>query len=281
MASPRSARVWSAVSSSRARSAWGARSRSVVLPRRRIHGSGRRGRHGGGAVLRPAAPARDGALSAREPTSRGCGEDDGGGSARHRGAGREQAAGGRRSGHTPGTPGARCQPSTRRRRCVRSLDRRADDLGTEPVPDIIEGPSELAVTIADQDRAAVASSSRVAARLRACWATQAPVGLAVTPARCTRRVRSWMKNSTYSRCRNTVSTVRKSQARMPAACWRRNARQVGDAAARRGAGWRPLGRAGPLAMELAETRQPSRSSSPRMRWSPHRGFSLASATVRA
>jgi hypothetical protein len=62
-----------------------------------------------------------------------------------------------------------------------------------------------------------------------------------------------------------VSTVRKSQARMPAACWRRNDRQVGDAAARRGAGWRPLARR-TLAMELAETRRPSRSSSPRMRW---------------
>jgi hypothetical protein len=67
-------------------------------------------------------------------------------------------------------------------------------------------------------------------------------GWAVTPASCTRRVCSCMKNSTYSRCRNTVSTVRKSQARMPAACWRRNDRQVGDAAARRGAGWRPLAR---------------------------------------
>ena len=47
-----------------------------------------------------------------------------------------------------------------------------------------------------------------------------------------------MKNSTYSRCSHTVSTVKKSQARIPAACWRRNARQV--VAARRGAGIQPV-----------------------------------------
>jgi hypothetical protein len=34
---------------------------------------------------------------------------------------------------------------------VRSLDRREDDLGAEPVPDVIEGPGELAVTVADQE----------------------------------------------------------------------------------------------------------------------------------
>ena len=33
-----------------------------------------------------------------------------------------------------------------------------------------------------RNRTAVASSSRVARRLRACWATHGPVGLAVTPA---------------------------------------------------------------------------------------------------
>jgi hypothetical protein len=88
---------------------------------------------------------------------------------------------------------------------VGSLDRRANDLGTEPPPDIVEGPGELAVTVAEQEPPGEASSSSTATRLRACWATQAPVGLAVTPARCTRRSCSWMKNSRRS---NTVSTVR-------------------------------------------------------------------------
>jgi hypothetical protein len=45
-------------------------------------------------------------------------------------------------------------------------------------------------------RTAVASFSRVTRRLRACWATYAPVGLAVTPASCTRRLCSWMKHNT-------------------------------------------------------------------------------------
>src|SRR5215218_10682064 len=35
-----------------------------------------------------------------------------------------------------------------------------------------------------------------------------------------------MTNSTYTRRKKIVSTVKKSQARIPAACWRRNARQT-------------------------------------------------------
>jgi hypothetical protein len=48
-----------------------------------------------------------------------------------------------------------------------------------------------------------------------------------------------MKNSTYSRCSQTVSTVKKSHATIPAACWRRNVYQV-VAAARRRAGVQPM-----------------------------------------
>jgi drug/metabolite transporter (DMT)-like permease len=47
-----------------------------------------------------------------------------------------------------------------------------------------------------------------------------------------------MKNGTYSRRSQTVSTVKKSQAMIPAACWRRNARQVPFALG--GAGALPL-----------------------------------------
>ena len=46
------------------------------------------------------------------------------------------------------------------------------------------------------------------------------------PARCTRRVPCSMKNSTYRRRRNTVSTWKKSAARIVFACASRNARQV-------------------------------------------------------
>jgi hypothetical protein len=77
-------------------------------------------------------------------------------------------------------------------------------------------------------------SPSISRRLRACWVTQAPFGLAVTPARWTRRVSSSMKNSTYSRRSHTVSAVKKSQATISAAWWRRNARQV--VVVRRGAG---------------------------------------------
>jgi hypothetical protein len=39
--------------------------------------------------------------------------------------------------------------------------------------------------------------------------TQALFGFGVQPARCTRRLPSSMKKSTYNRCSHTVSTVKK------------------------------------------------------------------------
>jgi hypothetical protein len=72
-----------------------------------------------------------------------------------------------------------------------------------------------------------------------------------------------MKNSTYSRRSQTVSTVKKSQATIPAASWRRNALQ--DLAARRGAGFSPWRRS-VVRITVAERRTPSWSSSPWMRW---------------
>jgi hypothetical protein len=51
-----------------------------------------------------------------------------------------------------------------------------------------------------------------------------PVGWAVIPARCTRRVPCSTKNSTYRRRRNTVSTWKKSAARIVVAWASRNAR---------------------------------------------------------
>jgi hypothetical protein len=61
-------------------------------------------------------------------------------------------------------------------------------------------------------------SPSINSTLRVCWVAQWPSGWAVTPARWTRRVRSSMKNSTYSRRSQMVSTVKKSQATIPAAC---------------------------------------------------------------
>jgi hypothetical protein len=72
-----------------------------------------------------------------------------------------------------------------------------------------------------------------------------------------------MKNSTYSRRSQTVSAVKKSHATIPAACRRRNPRQV--VAIRRGAGSSPWQRS-VVRMAVAETRMPSRWSSPSIRW---------------
>ena len=71
---------------------------------------------------------------------------------------------------------------------VGRLDRRQDDLSAEPMPHLVEGSGELAGTVRIRNRMAVASSSSAETRLRACRATRAPVGLAVTPARWTRRL---------------------------------------------------------------------------------------------
>ena len=65
-------------------------------------------------------------------------------------------------------------------------------------------------------------------------ATQAPVGLGVTPRRWTRRVACSTTNSTYSRCSSRVSTQKKSMARMPRAWTRRNCRQLGPSRRRAG-----------------------------------------------
>src|ERR1019366_2429602 len=80
-------------------------------------------------------------------------------------------------------------------------------------------------------------SPRSMSRLRACCAVHAPVGLAVTPGMCTRRVSISITKKTYRRVRNTVSASRKSHDSISDACEVRNCRQVGDT--RRGAGLRP------------------------------------------
>jgi Transposase domain (DUF772) len=79
----------------RPRAPWGARSRSLVMLRVRIRGSGRPGHRGGGSAWRLAVPLWLGALTTRAPTGRGCGEDDGGCRAGGSCGGREGGDGGR------------------------------------------------------------------------------------------------------------------------------------------------------------------------------------------
>ena len=120
-------------------------------------------------------------------------------------------------------------------------------------------------------------SSRPRARLRACCTVHSPVGFAVMPPRCSRRVPCSMNTRTYHLLRSTVSACRKSTARIPAAWACRNCRQVGPE--RRGAGSMPA------ACRICQTVDgatvtPSLVSSPWMRRCPHRGFSFARRTTR-
>ena len=63
----------------------------------------------------------------------------------------------------------------------------------------------------------------------ACWVSQAPVGCAVTPRMCTRRLVCSMTKNAYSWRKVMVSRWKKSQARMACAWARRNSVQDGPA----------------------------------------------------
>ena len=134
---------------------------------------------------------------------------------------------------------------------VRGLDRGADDLGVDRAPEVIEGPRELAVAVADQEPDGGSLLIKRDTQVAGLLGDPSAGGVGGDTSEVDSSGVQLDENSTYSRCRNTVSTVRKSQATMPAACRRRNDRQVVEAG--RGAGWRPLARR-TLATELAETR---------------------------
>ena len=55
-------------------------------------------------------------------------------------------------------------------------------------------------------------SAKVHVSCRTCWVTHGALGFGVHPARCTRRLHNSMKNSTYTRWSQIVSTVKKSTA---------------------------------------------------------------------
>jgi hypothetical protein len=120
---------------------------------------------------------------------------------------------------------------------VRGLHRRQQHLGALGAEHIVEAAENFASWSRSTKRSRRPRSPSATSKLRACWVTQAPFGWAVTPARSTRRVSSSMKNNSYSRRSEMVSTVKKSQATIPAAWRRRNARHV--VVVRRGTGSSP------------------------------------------
>jgi hypothetical protein len=61
---------------------------------------------------------------------------------------------------------------------------------------LVEAGGQLRVSVQMRNVTACERSARTELRLRACWVTHAPTGLAVTPERRTRRVSISMNNNT-------------------------------------------------------------------------------------
>jgi hypothetical protein len=102
---------------------------------------------------------------------------------------------GRRSAASPGTRRGRSAPSARRTRSPWALS-----LGvTSTSPSARNTASKLRENLASRSRSTKRTcrppSPSTSSRLRACWATQAPLGLAVTPAKWPRLVSCSMKHS--------------------------------------------------------------------------------------
>lgn len=76
-----------------------------------------------------------------------------------------------------------------------------------------KGPENLASRLCRTNRTPTKRSSM--AKFLACWVTQAESGFLAAPETKTRRVESWMAKSTYIVLRPRVSTVKKSNARIP------------------------------------------------------------------
>src|SRR6266540_4217352 len=127
--------------------------------------------------------------------------------------------------------------------CVRCPHRCSDHLDPVAAEDGVEGAAELAIAVVDQQPGPLAAVVEVHQQVARLLPMQ-------------------MKTSTYSRRSNTVSTVRKSQASVVAACWRRNDRQ--SSRSRSGAGGTPAA-CRMLRTRVAETSMPSLRSSPAIR----------------
>lgn len=146
---------------------------------------------------------------------------------------------------------------------VGRLNRYADDLDPGRAPHVIKRPGELGVPVTDQkparDGLVVEDGDEVAGLL----GDPPPRRVSGDAGQVHPSASEFNdKQHIYALEEDRVDG-KKSQARIPAACWRRNDRQL--VWARRGAGSMPWARR-ILRIELADTRQPSRNSSPWIRW---------------
>src|SRR5215218_6053960 len=121
--------------------------------------------------------------------------------------------------------------------CVRSLDGRADHSHSFATEDVIETAAELGVAIVDQEAerliAIIERHPQVACLLGDPGARR--VGRAGDELDAAALERD--EEERVDPCEPAVSTVKKSQASVVAACWRRNLRQ--ESSSRRGAGGTP------------------------------------------
>src|SRR5580704_5062459 len=165
---------------------------------------------------------------------------------------------------------------------ARRLDGGAQDPGAGGLEDGVEGAGEVRSAVADEEPDVLEPLAEAHAEIAGLLHRPLTGGVRddaaeMNPAGAVLRVPCSMKTRMYSLFSSTVSTCRKSTARIPPAWACRNCRQVGPA--RRGAGSMPAACRIFHTVDGA-TAMPSFVSSPRMRRCPHSGFSFARRTTR-
>jgi hypothetical protein len=108
----------------------------------------------------------------------------------------------------------------------RYLNRRAKDSGALGLKHSVKAAREFAIVIAKQKANGLRALSQGPRHLPRLLGDPVPVGMGLA-ARCTRRLAISMKNGTYNRWNQTVSTVKKSVAITLFACARRKSRHDG------------------------------------------------------
>jgi hypothetical protein len=145
---------------------------------------------------------------------------------------------------------------------VGRLHRCADDLGTGRAPHVIERPGELGVPVADQELERGGLVIEDGGDVTSLLGNPPPSRMS-SDARQVHPSAGEFDEEQDTRRKKTVSTVKKSQATIPAACWRRNADQV--LLDRRGAESSPWRRS-VIRIAVAEMRTPEPKQFALDRW---------------